>query len=187
MDMLKSIALYDSHKRSGHLSPRLWGLVPLLAVSVDLVSGLTIGMIAICGLVFTMAPVSLLRQVTPYWIQLPLLLLFTTTIVTLILLVMQSLFYKQTASFGVYLPLLAVNCLLLAQPERVIAPSAVLLESINIGMGVLFITTIIGAARQLFDYAGLNVLTLAPGVFICLGLFMAVSQKYKVKKALHNE
>ncbi len=178
------------------------GLCPLIAVSVTLIKGLAIGLLTMLALILTMCTVSAFRHFTPLRVRLPIILLISTTIVTIIYLLFQAFFYELSVDFGIYIPLIAVNSLLLARLEEYALRqnvTTVLLDSITSGIGIVFIITLTGAFRELLAYGslfsqadllfgpalqdralkflgggkGLGLVAMAPGAFIGLGLLIA--------------
>jgi len=179
------------------------GLCPLLAVSNTLVKGFAMGLACMLALIMTMLSVSCMRKLIAYRIRLPLLLLISTSMVTVIHLAMQAFFYELSMAFGMYIPLLAVNTLLLSRIEDVAlsaAPMLAIAESFITGLGVLCSIAILGAMRELLAYGclfgdadllfgesgrkmiltisnldpDLGVMAMAPGAFLVLGVSLAL-------------
>ncbi len=188
------------------------GLCPLVVVSVTLIEGFTIGMVAMSALVLTMITVSVLRHFTPFTIRLVILLLISTTVVTLIQLFVQTFFYELSLEFGIYLPLVAMNAMLLARLEEFALRQnvkTVLIDSFVTGLLIIFILSLLGTIRELlasgniFSHAellfgssaqdmslsllsgngGLNIIAMAPGAFIGLGLVIALKNWFDDQKA----
>lgn len=178
------------------------GLCPLLAVSVTLISGFAMGLLVMSVLILTMSTVSALRGFIPYRIRLPAILLISATFITVIHLFIQTFFYGLGETLGIYIPLIAVNSLLLARLEEVALRrrlSSALPDSLMAGLVVLFIVTTTGALREVIGFGtlfrragllfgpsaqdltitlfsgetGLTVMTMTPGALLLLGLLIA--------------
>ena len=191
------------------------GLCPLLAVSVTLIKGLAIGLIVTLALVLTMCTVSGFRNFTPANIRMPIILLVSTTFVTIIHLLSQTFFYELSLEFGIYIPIIAVNCLLLSRLEEIAlhqSVSKVLQDSLSTGLGIVVIVTILGTFRELLAYgslfrqpdllfgpttqgftinllsgeSGLTIVAMAPGAFIGLGLLIAM-KKFVSNRQISSE
>ncbi len=179
------------------------GLCPLLAVSVTLIKGLAIGLIVTLALVLTMCTVSGFRNFIPANIRMPILLLISTTFITIIHLFTQTFYYELSLEFGIYIPIIAVNCFLISRLDEVAlcqSVSKVLQDSLITGLGIVVIVTVLGTFRELLAYgsllsqsellfgpstqgftinllsgeSGLTIIAMAPGAFIGLGLLIAM-------------
>lgn len=179
------------------------GLCPLIVVSVTLIKGLAIGLLTMLALILSMCTVSACRHFIPLRIRLPIILLISTTIVTIIYLLFQAFFYELSVDFGIYIPLIAVNSLLLARLEEFALRqnvAAVLLDSVSSGISIILLVTLTGALRELLAYGslfsqadllfgpalqdkawtfladgkGLSLVAMPPGAFMALGLLIAL-------------
>ena len=101
-------------------------------------------------------------------------------------------------ALGLYIPLIVVNCLILARAESFACknkPFPSLVDGFAMGLGFTIALTILGAVREIlgagsiFGFAFLpatfNTLLfiLPPGAFLTLGCLMAVFNKVTKKKA----
>lgn len=96
----------------------LLGVCPLLAKSTSLLSGLTISAALVLTLGMSVLTISLCRAFVPLHARFAFLLLITTTWVTVVQLLMETWLYSMAGFLGIYVPLLAVNCLVLARLEE---------------------------------------------------------------------
>ena len=203
------------------LRDRLWesnpsliqmlGLCPLLAVTDTLVNGLALGIATLLALVATSVTVSALRYLIPHEIRLSVIILVVASSVTVIDLGVKAYFYELSEVLTIFIPLIAVNCLIIARAEEFAARSGVvfsLVDSLATGLGFLLSLVALGAVREILgygtlfrdaalifgesgygleisllpDYAGLHLATLPAGAFLLLGMLIAIRQAMDVRK-----
>ncbi|MEE8054462.1 MAG: electron transport complex subunit E [Gammaproteobacteria bacterium] len=203
------------------LRDRLWesnpsliqmlGLCPLLAVTDTLVNGLALGIATLLALVATSVTVSALRYLIPREIRLSVIILVVASSVTVIDLGVKAYFYELSEVLTIFIPLIAVNCLIIARAEEFAARSGVvfsLVDSLATGLGFLLSLVALGAVREILgygtlfrdaallfgesgygleisllpDYAGLHLATLPAGAFLLLGMLIAIRQAMDVRK-----
>ena len=183
------------------------GMCPTLAITTSAFNGLGMGLAATLILICSNALVSLLRKVIPDKVRIPAYVLIIATFVTLLEMILKKFIPTLYSALGIYLPLIVVNCIILARAEA-FASSNKVGDSIldGLGMGLGFVRELIGsgtifagslgsltfgislgAAR---DYS-LAIFVLPAGGFLTLGLAMAlvnlVSDQRAKKKQLEAE
>ncbi|MGH8246705.1 MAG: Rnf-Nqr domain containing protein [Gammaproteobacteria bacterium] len=110
---------HEAHSRSWHpLGAGLLGVCPLLARSTSLLSGLTMSVALVVTVMLSVLTVGLCRRFIPVQARFVYLLLITTTWVTVGQLLMGTWLYSMGEFLGIYVSLLAVNCLVLARLEE---------------------------------------------------------------------
>ncbi|MEE8514532.1 MAG: electron transport complex subunit E [Gammaproteobacteria bacterium] len=203
------------------LRDRLWesnpsliqmlGLCPLLAVTDTLVNGLALGIATLLALIATSVTVSALRYLIPREIRLSVIILVVASSVTVIDLGVKAYFYELSEVLTIFIPLIAVNCLIIARAEEFAARSGVvfsLVDSLATGLGFLLSLVALGAVREILgygtlfrdaallfgesgygleisllpDYAGLHLATLPAGAFLLLGMLIAIRQAMDIRK-----
>ena len=98
---------------------QLLGLCPLLAVSTSFVNGLALGVATTIVLVVANTAMSLLRRVLVPAVRIPLYLLLLAALVTSLDLLTHAVLYDLHEALGLFIPLIVVNCGLLAHAETV--------------------------------------------------------------------
>ena len=192
----------DTVFRKNPLLTQLIGLSPLLAISYSLTLSLTMG--AVFFIVFTLT--SLLVSATRYLIPPPAALacyvLITATNVTVIDLLMQTWYPDLRSALGLYLPIVAANCLIIDRTTVFASQNTVvhaLKDGVFHSLAVLLVLILLGSFRELIGYGsllkdmhlltgetgkdlaiqftqnnkGFSLATLPAGAFICLGLLIA--------------
>jgi electron transport complex protein RnfE len=147
------------------------------------------GLAATFVLVCSNVLVSALRKVIPAAVHIPCYIVIIATFVTAVDLLMQAYLPDLSASLGIFIPLIVVNCIILGRAEAFACkhtPLASIFDGIGIGLGFTMALTFLGMVRELFGAGSLfgatilpetsNVLlfVLPPGAFISLGFLTAI-------------
>ena len=130
---------------------QLLGLCPLLAVSTSLVNGLALGVMTTAVLVVANTAMSLMRRVLLPAVRIPLYLLLLAALVTSLDLLTHAMFYELHEVLGLFVPLIVVNCGLLAHAESVASRRPVgfvVLSALALGFGFMFALMALGGAAR---------------------------------------
>lgn len=129
----------------------LFGLCPLLAKSTTLLSGACMGATAAGVLFASTCCLIVCRRLVPASSALVFLFLLTATWVSIADLALQAWLYSLRQTLGIYIPLIATNCLLLSVLEdRVLREGAAAFRHVcMIGGWMILGTGIIGGIREL--------------------------------------
>ncbi|MBR3928383.1 MAG: electron transport complex subunit E [Clostridia bacterium] len=166
------------------------GACPTLAVTTSAVNGIGMGAAATFVLVGSNVVVSMLRKFIPDNVRIPAFIVIICTFVTMVQLFMQAYLPSLYESLGIFIPLIVVNCIILARAEAFASKNPVLASAVDgLGMGVGFTLalTLIGMIRELIGSGtlfGLNVMgagyepmllfVLASGGFLTFGILLGV-------------
>ena len=93
------------------------GMCPTLAITTSAFNGLGMGLAATLILICSNALVSLLRKVIPDKVRIPAYVLIIATFVTLLEMILKKFIPTLYSALGIYLPLIVVNCIILARAE----------------------------------------------------------------------
>ena len=93
------------------------GMCPTLAVTSSAINGIGMGLSTTAVLIFANIFVSLLRKVIPDTVRIPCFIVVIATFVTIIEFALKAYLPALNASLGLYIPLIVVNCLILARAE----------------------------------------------------------------------
>lgn len=168
------------------------GLCPALAVSSTAESAFVMGLLTLIVLVLSSVLVSLIRKLVPTQARIPIFIVIIAGFVCLIDLFMQGYFYTQYKTIGLFIPLIVVNCSVLATAETMASKSDLktsFIESLFAGIGFTFSITLIGSLRellalgsifnyQIFSSSGLLIFITPAGAFIALGLILAIINSF---------
>ncbi len=185
---------------------QLLGLCPLLAVTHTLVGGAALGAVTLLILTASGFLVALLRKLIAHDLRILVFVLIITVLVTLAQLALNAYVYPLYVLLGVYVPLIATNCLILERAENFAyrqTPSRAALDGFARGVGLLLVLLALGALREIFGKGTLLadldklfgpaakdwlihvmprwyhflLISLPPGAFIALGLLIALKNR----------
>ncbi|MBR7142365.1 MAG: electron transport complex subunit RsxE [Clostridia bacterium] len=182
---------------------QLLGMCSVLAVSTTVSSafgmGVTVTAVLICSNVF----ISLLSPVIPQQVRIVSYIVIIAGFVTAAELLINAFFPSLASSLGVFIPLIVVNCIILARDEMFASKNSVpasALDGLFMGLGYTAAIVLLGALREVLGngtLAGIPVLgsgfrpilmlNFAPGAFIALGLLLALVQKLTARLGQKGE
>lgn len=173
------------------------GTCPTLAVTTAAVNGIGMGVAATLVLVGSNAVISLLRNVIPDKVRIPAFITIIAAFVSIIQMLVKAFTPSIDSALGIYLPLIVVNCIILARAEMFSSKNKVLpsiLDGLGMGIGFTAALTLMGIIRELLG-AGtvfglpvtanfldpMIVFILPPGGFFVFGILIALSNKLAAK------
>lgn len=186
------------------------GMCPTLAITTSAFNGLGMGLAATFILICSNALVSLLRKFIPDKVRIPAYVLIIATLVTLLEMILKKFVPTLYDALGIYLPLIVVNCIILARAEAFASTNKVgdsILDGLGMGLGFTLALTLLGVVREVIGngtiFAGslgsvqfnpnfgvlqnysLKFFVMPAGGFLTLGLSMALVNAltdYRAKK-----
>lgn len=175
------------------------GMCPTLAVTTSAINGLGMGLSTTAVLVCSNIVISLMRKIIPDKIRIPAFIVVIATFVTIVGMLLKAYVPALDAALGLFIPLIVVNCLILARAESFASkngPIESAVDGIGMGLGFSMALTILGAVREVLGNGSLFGLSLfgasfepvllfilPPGAFLTLGFLLAGFNKLKNKKA----
>ena len=166
------------------------GTCPTMAVTTSATNGIGMGAAATFVLVGSNIVISLLRNFIPDKIRIPSFIVVICTFVTMVQMFMQAFLPSLYSSLGIFLPLIVVNCIILARAEAFASKNTVLhsaADGIGMGIGFTLALTLIGSIREILgngtifgnsvfgpSYQPMLLLILPAGGFIVFGLLLAL-------------
>ncbi len=136
----------------------LLGLCSILASSAAFSSAVGMGVAVILVLITTNILISLIRKITPNDIRIPVFIVVIAAVVTIIQMLMKAFTPELAMTLGVYLPLIVVNCIIMARAEVYASKNNVLdsfLDAIGIGLGYLLSIVALSLLREIIGTGGL--------------------------------
>ena len=152
------------------------GICPLLVAADTMQTGMAIGTVYLSALTLISLIMYIIRSLVPVALRVTVMVLVSATILALIHIFLQFWHYELSLKLGIYVPLIAMNCLVLAYAEEYVLRnhlSQVLVHGLMIGMGILLLMIVIGTIRE---YSGLSIIKQAPGAFLLLAFVIAATQ-----------
>ncbi|MCL2099456.1 MAG: electron transport complex subunit RsxE [Oscillospiraceae bacterium] len=168
---------------------QLLGVGPALAVSTSVEKGIGIGILTGAVLVLSNFFISLPRKFIPKQIKPAAYIIIVSVFVTALEMLLKAYMPDLEISLGIFIPLIAVNCLLFLYAESFDLdkePLRAILENLFTGLGFMAAVVILSAAREVLGagtFAGVRIipqeysvkmLASPAGAFITLGLTAAV-------------
>lgn len=180
------------------------GCCPTLAVTTSVVNALGMGAATTFVLLMSNMLISALKNVIPDKVRIPSYIVIIATFVSMIDLLIQGFLPSLSASLGVFIPLIVVNCIVLGRAEAFANKNTVfdsLLDGLGMGIGFTIALVLIGGIREILgagSFLGFQfipseynmlIFVLAPGAFLVFGFVMAavrfiVNKREEKKK--HN-
>jgi len=191
------------------------GLCATMAISTSMFNGIGMGLSVLVILTCCNVVISLIRKIIPNEIRLAIFVVIIAGFVTIVDLVLKAYIPALSASLGVFIPLIVVNCIIIGRAEAFCQKNSVgrsFLDGIFQGIGytlvlvaMCFVRELLGSGTfgaglintagtigtgtgvQIFpsEYGAL-VLTLPVGGFITLGCLIALMQ-YALRKSAEKK
>lgn len=169
------------------------GTCPTLAVTTAVFNGIGMGIAAAAVLIGSNLIISLIKKIVPNEVRIPIYVVVIATFVTVVQMLIQAFSPELDKQLGIFIPLIVVNCIILARAESFAAknpPLNSVMDGIGMGLGFTLALTVISAVRevlgagtffgmQLFG-AGFEpalIMILPPGGFLAYGLLIAAFNK----------
>ena len=167
------------------------GTCPTLAVTTAAINGIGMGISATIVLVCSNLAISLLRNIIPDKVRIPAFITIIAGFVSVVQMLVKAFLPSIDKALGIYLPLIVVNCIILARAEMFASKNPVLpsvLDGLGMGIGFTAVLTLMGAIRELFGAGTLFslpvtaefispmiIFLLPPGGFFVFGMLVAAS------------
>ncbi|MBQ7624347.1 MAG: electron transport complex subunit E [Clostridia bacterium] len=200
MNSLKQIT--DGLFANNPVLVQLIGMCPTLATTTSLKNALGMGLSAAAVLVCSNVVISILRKIIPVKVRIACYIVIIAGFVTVVDLLMQAYLPELSVSLGMYIPLIVVNCIILARAEAFASKNGVIasfFDGVGMGLGFTFALCLLAFFRELIGcgtvygipvfgsgYEPVTVIVQTPGGFLCLGILIAafkvVSDKIKGRK-----
>ncbi len=166
------------------------GVCPTLASTTSATNGLGMGLAATFVLLGSNVVISLLRNIIPDKVRIPAFIVVISTFVTIIQMLIQAFVPALYDALGLFIPLIVVNCIILARAEAFAAKYSVLLsaaDGLGMGLGFTGALILIGSIREMIgsgtifgnalfgaSFEPMLLVTMAPGGFIVFGLILGI-------------
>ena len=179
----------------------LLGMCPILAVTTQASNAIGMGIATTFVILCSNISISLLRKAIPDKVRIPCFIVFIAGFVALTQMIVEAFAYPLYLALGIFLPLIAVNCVIFGRAEVFAKKNTVVnsaLDAIGVGAGFTLALLAIASVREIFGSGtwfglelpvlsgnSITLLTMAPGGFAVFGVLTAVMNKFtkgKVKK-----
>lgn len=186
------------------------GLCPALAITISVENALGMGIAILFVLTFSNLIISLIRNIVPNEIRIPMFIVVIATLVTLVDMLMGAFLPALHKSLGIFIPLIVVNCIILGRAEAYASknkPLDSVIDGVGMALGYTAVLVIISFFREFMASGAITIwgnlkldlnadrsaqiftsfFTSPAGAFIVLGLILGIvaalrNRKTEVKK-----
>lgn len=179
------------------------GICPALAVSTQTENAIGMGLATTFVLLGSNVAVSLLRKSIPDKVRIPCYIVLIAGFTTIVQMVVEAYAYNLYLALGIFLPLIAVNCIVFARAEMFANKNTVMdsaVDAIGMGAGFTVALFLIASIREIFGSGSwfgiqlpvlsdnsIEAFTLAPGGFVAFGLLIALINKVSKGRAIKKD
>jgi electron transport complex protein RnfE len=174
-------------------------MCPTLGTTTSLDTALGMGLSVLVVLILTNTLISLIRNIVPSEIRIPVYIVVIALVVTLIEWFLEAYLNDLYGALGIYLPLIVVNCIILGRAEAFASENTVfdsVFDAIGMGLGFTLGLSTLAFTRELFGTGGIKLLNLQffdganaasflispTGAFVTLGLLIGIINTVRIKK-----
>ena len=167
------------------------GICPTLAVTSSVEGAITMGLAATFVLFCSNFFVSLLKKFLQPHLRILVFTIIIATFVTIVDMFLKAFMYDMSRTLGPYIPLIIVNCIIIARAEACASKSRLLpslADALGMGIGFTLALLILASVREILaDGTWLNmpvmwegfttwtIMKLAPGAFLTFGLIVGAN------------
>jgi len=164
----------------------LLGMCPTLAVTTAAINGLSMGLAVTFVLFFSSTFVSLIRRVVPIQVRIATFVVVIATFVTMVDLFLKGFFPPISKTLGPYVPLIVVNCIILARQEAFASKSPLhraIADALGMGIGFTLALIVLASVREILGMGSIFgirllgdwfrpwvIMILPAGAFLTLGI-----------------
>jgi len=169
------------------------GACPALAVSTQAENAIGMGAATTFVLLGSNIVISLLRKIIPDRVRIPCYIVLIASFTVLAEMAVEAYAYSLYQSLGIFLPLIAVNCIIFARAEMFANKNKItdsILDALGSGVGFTLALLAIASIREIFgsgSWFGLPIpwlsennamiFTMAPGGFVVFACLIALVNK----------
>ena len=173
----------------------LLGMCPTLGVTTSALNGMGMGMATLFVLALSNVAISLIKNLIPDKVRIPCYIVVIASFVTIVDLSMNAYTPALHAQLGLFIPLIVVNCIILARAEAFASKNNVmmsLMDGIGMGIGFTLSLTLLGGIREILgsgsffghkfvseNASTILLFVMPPGAFLALGYLVAIVNKLK--------
>ena len=179
------------------------GMCPTLAVTTSAVNGLTMGLAVVFVLTCSSIIISLVRNIVPSQVRIPVFIVIIATFVTMVDLFLKAYLLPLSKALGPFIPLIVVNCIILGRAEAFASKNKVglsIIDAVGVSLGFTVTLIILGGVREILgmrSFFGVPILgegfvpwvimILPPGAFITLGFMLGAKNLIDRRMADRNK
>ncbi|GHT55870.1 electron transport complex subunit E [Spirochaetia bacterium] len=166
------------------------GLCSSLAVTTSVANGIGMGLSMTFVLLMSELVISIFRKLIPPSVRIPIFIIVIAAFTTIIDYVLQAYFPDLSASMGLFIPLIVVNCIIMGRVEAFASQQPiinVIPDGLGMGLGYTWVLAAISLVRELLGngsilgfpvlgsgYTPILFFALPPGGFLVFALFISL-------------
>ena len=172
---------------------QLLGMCPTLATTTSVENAIGMGLAATAVLIFSNLFISVLRKFIPKQVRIAAFIVIISGFVTMVELLMKAYLFSLYESLGIFIPLIVVNCIILARAEAFASKNKALpsvIDGLSMGLGFTFALFLVATVREIIgngSFLGISLFgkgytpallfVMPAGAFLSLGFVIAAVQK----------
>ena len=181
----------------------LLGMCATMAVSTSLQNGVGMGLATTAVLICSNTVISLVRKIIPSKIRIASYVVIIAGFVSIVEMLLDAYIPSLAKALGVFLPLIVVNCIILARAEAYASknpPLSSAVDGLSMGLGFTFTLCAMSIIRELIGngtlwgvqiipkvYEPAMMVVMPVGGFLTLGFLIALIQHIKGKQSDKKE
>ncbi len=170
----------------------LLGMCPTMAISTTVKNGIGMGVAATIVLICSNLIISVFRNLIPPQVRIACYVVIIAGFVTVIDMLMQAYLPDLAQSLGVFIPLIVVNCIILARAESYASKNGAFrsaIDGLSMGLGFTAALVVVSSIREILAsgtwldlrvfpvaYKPVAIMGMPPGGFLTLGCVIALAQ-----------
>ena len=172
------------------------GLCAALAVTTSASNGLGMGLATALVIILSNITLSLLRKVIPDKVRIPAYIVTIAGIVTMTQMLVRAFAPALNDALGIFLPLIAVNCIVFGRVESFARKNKVfpsIIDGLGMGIGNTIALVLIGSVREILGAGSwfgmvinsgetIRLFVLAPGGLLAFAFLVVLVNKIALKK-----
>ena len=175
------------------------GLCPVLAVTASAFNGLGMGIATAFVLILSNMIISLLRKVIPDKVRIPAYIVVIAAFVTILQMLIRAFAPVLDSALGLFLPLIAVNCIIFGRAESFARKNKVIpsmIDGLGMGIGNTIALILVGGLREILGSGSLfgrvinsgetfetmQLFILPPGGLLAFAFIIAIMNKMAIRK-----
>ena len=150
----------------------LLGMCPTLAITTKLSNALGMGVSVLFVLFFSNLFISLIRNIVPNNIRIPVYIIIIATLVTIVSMLLKAFLPELNKSLGAFVALIVVNCIILGRAEAFASkntPVMSMIDAVGMSLGFTVAIAIVSIFREVLGAGTITVL--GNLVIDCTGIF----------------
>ena len=150
----------------------LLGMCPTLAITTKLSNALGMGVSVLFVLFFSNLFISLIRNIVPNNIRIPVYIIIIATLVTIVSMLLKAFLPELNKSLGAFVALIVVNCIILGRAEAFASkntPVMSIIDAVGMSLGFTVAIAIVSIFREVLGAGTITVL--GNLVIDCTGIF----------------